>query len=279
MFMKKLFTSFTLLLMAALSVNGQTTADVSVEITSPSANTIFRLGDDISISYTLKNNGPDPIDLLTDTLTSIGIHTSMDSSFFNQQEHLMIIPRDSFLLGVDEEITFHTQSRRIIDIFRVFMAPYEPGDQPIVFRDNPTAGHYVIYAKSMGFGSGIVSSNWVEADDYDDPADSNNVSYVVIEMDIPRNISEINGCTNPLKLYPNPVCSGTLNFDFEFKGKEKATVRITDITGKTVLVNEIVGYGMETIPMDVSALNAGLYVLEVSTKDRRSINKFTVGNP
>ncbi|OJU74865.1 MAG: hypothetical protein BGO09_06940 [Bacteroidetes bacterium 47-18] len=276
MFMKQLFTSLILLLMVGLTANAQTVADVSVEITSPPANTRFQLGDDITISYTLKNNGPDPIDLLTDTLTSIGIYTSLDSTFFNQQH--VIVPQDSFLLGVDEEMTFHTRTRRIRDMFDVYRVPYEPGDPSMTFRDNVTGGIYVIFVKSMGFGSGNVSSNWVEADDYDDPADSNNSSYVVIEID-PVNISEINGCTYSLKLYPNPACAGTLNFDFEFKGKEKATVRITDITGKTVLVNEIVGYGMETLPMDVSALNAGLYVLEVSTKDRRSISKFTVGNP
>lgn len=277
--MKKLFTSLTLLLMAGLTAKSQTTADVSVEITSPPAHTRFQLEDDITISYTLKNNGPETIDLLSDTLTSIGIYTSLDSVFFsNQQMNHVIVPQDSFLLGVDEEITFHTRTRRIKDIFDVYRVPYEPGDPSMTFRDNVVGGIYIIFVKSMGFGSGSVSSNWAEADNYEDPADSNNSGYVIIEI-IPHNISEINGCTSSLKLYPNPACSGTVNFDFEFKGKEKAIVRIADITGKTVLVNEIIGYGMETIPMDVTALNPGLYVLEINTKDQHAISKFTVGNP
>ena len=280
-YMKKLFTSLTLLL-AVCSLHGQTIADLSVQIISPQSGAKFHyLDDDISISYILKNNGQDAIDLITDSMVSVGVYSSIDSAFpspATQQMTYLLSPESRFTLGVDEELTFHTDTVKTGRLFSLYETPFQPGNQPFLYRDMPRAGHFVLFVRSIGFGSGDATGNWVESSDYNDPVDSNNFSFVIIEMQRPISIGEINACSDALQLYPNPAVSGTIYFDYEFAGTESAAVRVADATGKTVLVKDITGSGMQTVQVDVSALNAGLYIMEISTGGRRGISKFTVEN-
>ncbi len=268
--------------MAVCSLQGQTVADLSVHITSPQPGAKFHyLDDDIAISYTLKNNGQDAIDLITDSLVSVGLYTSIDSVFLTpatQQMKHVLSPKSRFALGVDEELTIYTDTVKTGRLFSLFETPFEPGDQAFIYRDAPRGGHFVLFVQSIGFGSGNTTSNWVVSSDYDDPVDSNNFSFVIIEMQRPIGIGEINACSGTLQLYPNPAVSGAIYFDYEFAGTEPATVRVADATGKAVLVKDITGTGMQTVQVDVSTLNAGLYIMEISTADRRGISKFTVEN-
>ncbi len=57
-----------------------------------------------------------------------------------------------------------------------------------------------------------------------------------------------------------------------------ATIRVSDITGRTVMLNETGknSAGEHKFSVDVTALHAGTYFVELITEDKRGISKFTV---
>lgn len=279
--MKFFFTALILLLISFSAVNAQTLADLSVQITHPAPMTRFDYSTDtIAITYTIKNNGPDALDFIADTLVSAGLYSSIDSIFESpatQRIIYMYDPKSRFLLGLNEELIFRTETRMVRDLFSVFVHPRQAGDEPIIYRDNVRAGLFVLFVKLVGFGLGESGGYWEESMSYRDPSDSNNTGYVVVEFDRVNNIEETNNCTASLQLYPNPAGSGSVNFNYDFTGKGAATVRIADATGRVVLTKNIQGTGMRTINMDISMLRSGLYIMEVTAGDHRAVSKFTVG--
>lgn len=278
--MKKILTSFALLSFGALAANAQTTtSDLSVTITSPQPNAKFSCDDDITIGYTLKNNGPDPFDLTgIDSTILVGIQCSMDSTYTSGGRDMVSFnPIGKFALGVNQEVSRQTRTRKVRDLFNVWKVPYTAGDPFTTFRDNLANGHYIIYVRTIGFGNADANNVWQEASNYEDLVDTNNLSAVVVEfVDCPNNIKEINANTAALHVYPNPATNGLTSFEFEFKGNESATVRVYDLTGRTLLTQEVKGTGIQTVQVDVSSLNAGMYQLEIATTDRRGVSKFTV---
>lgn len=278
--MKKIITSAALLSLGAYAAHAQlTTSDLSVSIISPQPNTKFLCTDDITIEYKLKNNGPNAFDLVADPAILIGIQCSMDSTYKDGNGDGMVTfnPIGNFALGVNEEITAKTRTRKVEALFNVWAAPYTQGDEPIIFRDNLRNGHFLIYVETIGFGNGDANNVWQEAANYEDPDNTNNMSAVIVEFDrCDISVKEINANTMALQMYPNPAVSGLTQFEFEFKGNETATVRVYDVTGRTVLIREVTGTGVQAVQLDVTSLNAGMYNMEIATADRRGVSKFTV---
>ncbi len=277
--MKKILTSFALLSFGTFAANAQlTTSDLSVTITSPQPNAVLKCNDDLTISYTLKNNGPDPFDLTgVDSTILIGIQCSMDSTYTSGgQDMVSFNPIGKFALAVNQEVSRQTRTRKVKDLFNVWKVPYTSGDPFTTFRNEPISGHYIIYVRTIGFGNGDANNVWQEAPNYEDPVDTNNLSAVVVEFDCYISVREINANTAALNVYPNPATEGLTNFEFEFKGNESATVRVYDLAGRTLLTQEVKGTGIQTVQVDVSSLNAGMYQLEIATTDRRGVSKFTV---
>ncbi len=273
--MKKLFTSIALLSLPAMGAVAQVSADLSIRITSPQPETIITCYDDLTITYALKNNGPDPVDFTgVDSTILVGIQGTMDSTFnLGGQDMISFDPVGKFALGVDEEMTGQTVTRKVKDIFRVWKYPIEPGTPPEIYRENVRSGRFVLYIETLGF---IDSVTGQMADNYNDEVDTNDIGYVVVSFDCGINVKEINANTSALNVYPNPAGSGVASFEFEFEGNEAATVRVYDVTGRTVLTQEVKGSGAQTVQVDVASLNAGMYQLEIATADRRGVSKFTV---
>lgn len=87
-------------------------------------------------------------------------------------------------------------------------------------------------------------------------------------------ISEPNGDDNVnLYIYPNP-CVNQLSFDFK-RTETIARVYITDLLGRTVLMNNIVDNATHQ-SLDVSSLNTGLYALKLVSGARIFVQKFSV---
>jgi len=78
-----------------------------------------------------------------------------------------------------------------------------------------------------------------------------------------------------LNVYPNPVMDN-LNFDFNLDKAANAVVRITDIAGRTVKTQDLgkVKAGDHKFSINVSNLNSGLYMVEVSAEGKRFVSKF-----
>lgn len=272
--MKKILTSIALLSVGAFAANAQTVADLSVKITSPAANTKFKCDDDLKIQYTLTNNGPADLDLVTDQDILVGMQGSMDSTY-DQGGNPMISfsPIGNFVLNKDQSINGETRVRKVKDLFRVIP---EGATEYDIFRDDVRSGLFYVFVQSIGFGNGDANNMWQEASNYEDPETNNNSDIVLVEFDCAQSLKEINANTSSLKVYPNPATTGVTNFEFEFKGNETATVRVYDVTGRTVLTQEVKGAGIQTVQVDVTSLNAGMYNMEIATADRRGVSKFTV---
>jgi hypothetical protein len=79
-----------------------------------------------------------------------------------------------------------------------------------------------------------------------------------------------------LSVYPNPA-SGYVSFKYDFANHAMATVRVTDISGRVILVKDFGKQsGQKEISVDISSLNNGMYYLELVTDDKRATSKFTV---
>lgn len=275
--MKKILTSIALLSVGAFAANAQTVADLSMQITSPAPNTKFKCDDDITIEYKLKNNGPDAFDLVADPDILVGIQCSMDSTYEQGGSPMVSFnPIGGFAMTVNEEIAGKTKTRKVKDLFNVWETPYTVNDPFITFRDDVKSGVFLVYVSTIGFGNGDANNMWQEASNYEDPDKDNNLVAVPVEFDCAQSLKEINANTSALNVYPNPATTGVTNFEFEFKGNETATVRVYDVTGRTVLTQEVKGAGVQTVQVDVTSLNAGMYNMEIATADRRGVSKFTV---
>ncbi len=79
-----------------------------------------------------------------------------------------------------------------------------------------------------------------------------------------------------VNLYPNPV-GETLNVELFTAAEGKATVVVTDITGKTVLeTNRNLSPGQNQFSLSVSSLTKGNYTVSISWNDSQVSQKFTV---
>jgi len=79
-----------------------------------------------------------------------------------------------------------------------------------------------------------------------------------------------------LSVYPNPA-SSNVHVSFENRTDGEVTIRLFDVNGKTIFVqhkNETIGNVNEEL--DFSALNAGVYALQIITADGRVMNQSIV---
>ncbi|RZK45934.1 MAG: T9SS type A sorting domain-containing protein, partial [Pedobacter sp.] len=146
----------------------------------------------------------------------------------------------------------------------------------LVPRANLVTGKtYGFYVYTIGVGEDIANP------DNTDTITSNNFVYVPIKWDCNLSVDEmIKGAKKEsLTVYPNPA-STEVNFDYIFDANSTTAVaRITDITGRTVLVKDFGksnGFGTRKFKVDVSALPAGTYIMEFSTDNKRAVSKFSI---
>lgn len=115
-----------------------------------------------------------------------------------------------------------------------------------------------------------------------DPVDGNNETCHSVNLVNRNGTSSIfdvfkDGKANALNIYPNPV-NNEVNFKFEFTNTTTSTVRITDLTGRTILVKEFgkQSFGEKQLSVNVSSLLNGMYYIELITDDKRAISKMTI---
>ena len=109
----------------------------------------------------------------------------------------------------------------------------------------------------------FVSDNWDQG---------NGFKLRYYALDAVENYSGI----EDLNVYPNPV-SDNLFLDFSMPESGNITVRLMDMTGKTVLVDAFeAALGQNKHFVNVSGLRAGMYLLQMETKTGKIIQKVLV---
>jgi len=99
------------------------------------------------------------------------------------------------------------------------------------------------------------------------------------------NIAVINGMTGinaqtkntlPITLYPNPAADAiTVSFNLNTNGK--ASIEVLDITGRVVLVDtKQVSFGFNTLSIDISSLEKGIYAVRTSINGLTNSTKLVV---
>lgn len=107
------------------------------------------------------------------------------------------------------------------------------------------------------------------------PTDNRTCKSVLFKQD-PLTVGTVNGTEGVVSVYPNPA-SEKLNIKYNFTASSKATITVTDMTGKVVIRKDMgTVLGEKEFSVDVNNLVSGLYMVELSVNDKRFINKVTI---
>ena len=275
--MKKILTTFALLGFGAFAATAQTqNCDLELKLTSHTNGQEVPVScdDNLSVSVEVTNNGPDYLDV--DSPLSMALIAPYDSAWYGTSSNtirmLTTFRPDSIAPAATAATT--TYSGVVRDMYILY--DYPAGTFTDFYASNPVSGDYIAEFAIRGIGAPGSSGFWEETGLVVDADSTNDAQYIVLKITCEVGVKEINANTSKLNVYPNPTNNGTASFDFEFTANETATVRVFDVTGRTVLTQEVKGTGLETVKLDVSSLNAGMYNLEIATADRRGVSKFTV---
>ena len=250
--MKRIYATPTLMGFLATGAYAQRYCDIETVLVSPAE----ACSGNFPIKYLFINHGPDAI-LATDTL-----------------------------YGLDPEITDPEDG----NIFTYFGEAVAVGDTLIGYDDNPSLdltgtlvnatgdayvaapfanGSYLYFATFLGFSDSTVVKDTVR---------SNNADAHTITINCGgTSITDIKGLDRTqLFAFPNPA-QNAVSFKYIFKAGN-AVARITDIAGRVVLTQDFgkQSAGEKTLSVDVSALNNGMYYIELVTAEQRAISKITI---
>ncbi len=79
--------------------------------------------------------------------------------------------------------------------------------------------------------------------------------------------------------YPKP-CKGAVNFNVNMGERDKASIMITDMTGRTILTENkgMLSAGDHTLIVDAGHLPSGIYLYEVRIGEERNRGKISLNN-
>lgn len=243
--MKKIFTSLALLVAVCFNASAQKACDLKLEVTTSSTSVAF--GDTARISLKLSNLGTAAI-------------ATTDTIFYGVEGSGQVFVFDLSAIASGASVNFPNE---------LFLA-----NDSAMAQDVTTEYCFFLFKQSdITHGSGGPAF----ANTYVDNVHTNDTSCVTITLKkSATSLFDVAGVKESLKTYPNPT-HGTLNFDFNFDKAATATARVSDITGRTVLVKDFGknGVGAHQFSLDVSSLTKGTYIIEFIADDRRAISKFT----
>lgn len=139
------------------------------------------------------------------------------------------------------------------------------GLTPILYKrfdiyDQPE-GIYTVNFKKMRVQ--FVSDNWDQDEGF-------KMEFYAI-----ASVEDYNGLDD-LKVYPNPA-TNYINIDFSLEQAEKVEMKLMDLAGKTLRYNTLeCNTGANQHRMDIQGMAKGLYMLEISTPNGKSVRKVTV---
>jgi hypothetical protein len=114
-----------------------------------------------------------------------------------------------------------------------------------------------------------------------DPVVANNKTCATVQIiNDPASVKNVEARANSLKLdvYPNPA-SKTISFDFYANSLLEPTVSITDLTGRKVISQNLGKVnGAHKANIDVTGLNSGIYVIELTLGYKKQVGKFVIQN-
>jgi len=128
---------------------------------------------------------------------------------------------------------------------------------------------------NLGFLPGGMLSFSVEHGDYFHLVDSIIVTGDTTLVVLMEPVTGIMGHSNgPLHVWPNPAGTWLHVEEFQSSGNQgSAEIRLSSLSGKTMLISRSEGFASR---LDVSHLPEGLYILKISTENRRYYHKIII---
>ncbi len=241
--MKKILTSLALLCAVVTGANAQRVADWRVLVASPEEGSTvhFNGGDSTDVVYYFINNGPDSV-IAGDTILFQDPFGSVS----------LYLDDPAFVVGMGDTVSF--ARGRVAITGDVDNGPAEW-----------CAAAFVIDGVTNDFMTDPDTMNNVSC---------NNVTFV----NHTTSIGSIKGLAKEaISVYPNPA-TNNIGFKYNFAANTVATVNVTDVTGRTVIVKELGKQvaGPKEFTLDVSALSNGMYYMELVTDEKRAVSKFNI---
>jgi len=271
--MKRIYTTLALLGTLATGTFAQKTADLSISPLFPVNGTTYdnlSAGDTFYMAAVVKNNGP----------ASLG---SGDTIVIVRELGMTGNPGITTTAGYVEENlpnTFAGGSDTLVWMFIQGEVLGTLGDGTDVICNFPTdATADTSFMYIWGFNNdGLFNDAGIDEEGNILPTGNNIFFWGDVAFGEPSSLEAIKGLDKEqLLAYPNPATSG-ISFKYNFRKNSNAVIRVTDIAGRIVLTKELGNQtmGEKEFSLDISALNNGMYQLELVTDDKRAISKFSV---
>ncbi len=97
---------------------------------------------------------------------------------------------------------------------------------------------------------------------------------ITLTVDFPSAVNEMEESSAAMVIYPNPVTNGELTVEYPNAGK-KALIKITTITGKQVMIQNVVP-NSSRVTLPVNGFISGIYFVAFSDENRQVIKKLIV---
>lgn len=122
-----------------------------------------------------------------------------------------------------------------------------------------------------GQGTATITVNWTDKGGYmsvhalnECAVSDDRISYVSVESQLNESVAANTTQDNKFRVYPNPA-TDKININYGSSVSEQSTVRITDVTGKTVLMQHRgLGSANNEKQLDIAQLNPGIYMVSIS---------------
>ncbi len=270
--MKKILTSLALLGAFIPAINAQKQIDLKLDLVEPTEGQVyeaFGASDTFWVRVNITNLGPEAI--------------AMDDSFrFEFNGSILGFAATDFV-GI---------TKTGVDV---------PVDSSIAINGYVLNGSTIGSLGTINIPNGTtitdftaVTYGWSGTGFFNDPGTTTNATFDSLTDISPEgnNVAQRNSITineasginmfdnlnkESLEIFPNPATS-TVNVNYSFNTTTPASIRVTDVTGRVVL-NKDLGKqtpGAQQFSIDVSALNNGIYTIELVTDQQRAISKLTI---
>jgi len=253
--MKKIYAILTAALCLSVGAKAQRLIDLSITTSSPAAGTTIEAGTAFNISAVVTNVGNTTLQATDSVLfyyavdNSLITYTSGGNTYYltNLRVNKQMAPGDTIQLNRSMNLNFSSSFNGTHD-FCVLVRPYNTSTDSVkdaVLTNN--SGCNSVTLDSGATGTGVNTITATEAH---------------------------NEVTN---VFPNPATSN-VNVEMTLSGTSEVTVRVLDLMGRTVMTTESrrYGKGKQSISLNTTGLNNGLYLYQVVMGDNISSGKLYI---
>lgn len=271
--MKRIYMTLGIIGALATGASAQKTVDMELSFLQPAMNQNFanlNTGDTFRVFFIIKNNGPAAI-TESDTIKITGQGFAQNTT----GQYNITYTLNPIAIAAGSQDTIGLAIRQ----GQNYGTPASGGPVLATFPSNS-----MDTMAAFAFGKDVTGAPFTDAG-YD-PAETppydvegNNVTAVVYSFGTLTSIKDLVGglAKQNITVSPNPTTKD-ISFEYNFTKATNATMRITDVAGRTVLVKDFGknNIGTKKFTVEVSELNAGTYFMEFVTEDQRGISTFVV---